>query len=89
VPAASAAPPSPTEGFGRDETPIGGLDPGSSGSTAGGGTGGGTLGDGGKGRVGGAASGGGVSPTPEPATLAMFGTGLFGILGVIRRRRRL
>jgi len=76
----SATPP-PTGGFDEDETPIGGLDPGS------GGSGGGSLGDGSTGS--GGSSGGGVSPTPEPATLAMFGTGMLGVLGMIRRRRRL
>jgi PEP-CTERM motif len=82
APPESAAAPSPTAGFDEDETPIGGLDPGAAGS------GGGTLGDGSTG--GGSSSGGGVSPaaTPEPATIAMFGTGLVGILGALRRRRR-
>jgi hypothetical protein len=29
-----------------------------------------------------------VSPTPEPGTLALFGTGLFGMVGTIRRKLR-
>jgi hypothetical protein len=29
-----------------------------------------------------------VSPTPEPGALALFGTGLFGMVGMIRRKLR-
>jgi hypothetical protein len=29
-----------------------------------------------------------TSPTPEPGTLALFGTGLFGMVGMIRRKLR-
>jgi hypothetical protein len=30
-----------------------------------------------------------VSPTPEPGTLILFGSGLLGLVGVLRRKARL
>lgn len=31
---------------------------------------------------------GSLSPTPEPGTLCLIGTGILGLLGVVRRRQR-
>jgi len=82
-PSASATDPAaPGSGLGEDTTPLPGLadPPGPGGS--GGGLGGGS-GSGG----GGLSSGGDMSSNPEPGTIALFGTGLVGLIQVLRRRR--
>jgi hypothetical protein len=68
----------PTSGFDQFTLPIGDL----TGVTT---PTGGTLGPGG----GSIATGGsgGIASTPEPGTLALLGSGLIGIAGVLRRRR--
>ena len=68
----------PTSGFGEFTLPIGDL----TGVTT---PTGGTLGPGG-GSVG-IGGGSGLASTPEPGTLALLGSGLIGIAGVLRRRR--
>jgi len=78
LPPTTAATPLPTSGFNDFNLPVGVLagapDPTS-----------GTLGPGG-GVI--PSVGGGLATTPEPGTFALLGTGLLGIAGVLRRRRR-
>jgi len=84
-PAGPADPTDPGSGLGEDNTPL--PDLGGGGSPAPGGSGG-SLG-GGSGTGGGLPSGGDLSATPEPSTIALVGTGLLGLIGVLNRRRRM
>ena len=39
------------------------------------------------GKGGGSGQGGGLSATPEPASIFLMGTGLFGLAAIVRRKR--
>jgi hypothetical protein len=79
---APSDPAAPGGGLGEDETPP--SDPGDPAPGGGIGTGPG----GGAPPSGGGPSGGDLSANPEPGTIALFGTGLVGLIGVLRRRRQ-
>lgn len=74
-------PAAPGAGLGEDETPPSDPSAPAPGGGIGGGPGGGAPPSGGT-------SPGDVSANPEPGTIALFGTGLVGLIGVLRRRRR-
>jgi hypothetical protein len=74
----SQFPTAPTTGFDQHTIPVGDFVGG------GGSSGSGTLGPGGTTAP---TAGGGMSTTPEPGTLALLGTGLLAIAGIMRRRR--
>jgi hypothetical protein len=68
-------------GLGEDETPPSDPSAPAPGGGIGGGPGGGAPPAGGT-------SPGDLSANPEPGTIALFGTGLVGLIGVLRRRRQ-
>jgi hypothetical protein len=73
-------PAAPGAGLGEDETPPSAPSDPVPGGGIGGGPGGGSGGS--------PTSGGDLSANPEPGTIALFGTGLVGLIGVLRRRRQ-